>query len=477
MNNQMNNQIKNQIKNHMNNQESHGGVGGSRLNIKIGLALTAGLAMAVSGASAQSYSGFVSSDTDMVGFRALGVDVADFDHDGDLDAVMTSTTGQLQLLRNNGSGVFSQWNAITLSAGFVGRPYVGDFNNDGNMDIVCPIRSSDVVQVIKTNSNGTLQTPQNLPFGENPYAAAVADFDSNGFLDIVAVSRTTNTAKVYLGNGVSFPTVRTFPTGLGPSLGNEPFDVAAGDLNNDGNPDIVTTNLASQDIGVYYASGNGFFFSGEFAYYLSQPSAPYAIELADINNDGDKDIVFSRGFGDAEIVWMRNGYDGGAEVFPDFNDGAWSTDVGGRVVDIAIGVFTCNSSLLDVVGANERNAKADIEAINVLTNPGIGAFTARPSIPSPNSPEGVATGDFDNDGDIDVIEVDLFSGFRVHLNRCIEADCPADLNDDRELDFLDISAFLVAYNADDPLGDINGDGEFDFLDISAFLASYSAGCP
>lgn len=46
-----------------------------------------------------------------------------------------------------------------------------------------------------------------------------------------------------------------------------------------------------------------------------------------------------------------------------------------------------------------------------------------------------------------------------------------------ELDFFDVSAFLVAYNAMDPAADLNGDGAFDFFDVSAFLTAFNAGCP
>ncbi len=467
--------------NHMNTDRSHPPLFQSRFQSKTSFRIAAlGLALSISGASAQSYREFISSDQQMKGFQALGVDVADFDHDGDLDAVMTRTNGELQLLRNNGSGEFTPWNGITLSSNQPGRPVVGDFNNDGNMDIVCPISGSNAVMVVKTNANGTFQSPQVLPFDANPSAVAVEGFDSNGFLDIVAISRETNAVKVYLGNGTSFPTVRTFFTNHGASLGIRPLGVATGDLNNDGKPDIVTTNYNSEDVGVYYASGNGFFFSGDFAYYLSQPSRPFAVELEDMNNDGDIDIVLSRGEGegDAEITWMRNDYNGGAETFPDFNNGSWSTPVGGRVVDLAIGVFTCNSSLPDVVGANEGNTSEFIDSIDILTNPGIGALTSRPSIPSLElSPNGVATGDFDNDGDIDIIQVDLFSGFRVHLNRCIETPCPADFTDDRVLDFFDVSAFLDAFAANDPAADLTGDGVYDFFDVSAFLDAFGAGCP
>lgn len=55
--------------------------------------------------------------------------------------------------------------------------------------------------------------------------------------------------------------------------------------------------------------------------------------------------------------------------------------------------------------------------------------------------------------------------------------CPADFTDDLILNFFDISAFLTAFSANDPIADLSGDGSFDFFDVSAFLAAFSAGCP
>lgn len=46
-----------------------------------------------------------------------------------------------------------------------------------------------------------------------------------------------------------------------------------------------------------------------------------------------------------------------------------------------------------------------------------------------------------------------------------------------ELNFFDVSAFLSAYNAQDPAADFNGDGSFDFFDVSTFLTQFNAGCP
>ncbi|MCA9276912.1 MAG: hypothetical protein KDA29_12885 [Phycisphaerales bacterium] len=55
--------------------------------------------------------------------------------------------------------------------------------------------------------------------------------------------------------------------------------------------------------------------------------------------------------------------------------------------------------------------------------------------------------------------------------------CPADLTGDQSLDFFDVSAFLNAFNAMNPIADFTGDGSFDFFDVSAFLNAFNAGCP
>jgi len=57
------------------------------------------------------------------------------------------------------------------------------------------------------------------------------------------------------------------------------------------------------------------------------------------------------------------------------------------------------------------------------------------------------------------------------------APCPPDLNHDAALNFFDVSAFLAAFSAQDPIADFNSDGSFNFFDVSAFLTAFAAGCP
>lgn len=57
------------------------------------------------------------------------------------------------------------------------------------------------------------------------------------------------------------------------------------------------------------------------------------------------------------------------------------------------------------------------------------------------------------------------------------ADCAADLNGDGVLNFFDVSAFLSALGAQDPIADFNGDGMLNFFDVSAYLIELQTGCP
>lgn len=65
---------------------------------------------------------------------------------------------------------------------------------------------------------------------------------------------------------------------------------------------------------------------------------------------------------------------------------------------------------------------------------------------------------------------------KVDLGGCASA-CPADLTGDGLLNFFDVSAFLSAFSAGDPVADFTGDGSLNFFDVSAFLGAFGAGCP
>ncbi len=74
-----------------------------------------------------------------------------------------------------------------------------------------------------------------------------------------------------------------------------------------------------------------------------------------------------------------------------------------------------------------------------------------------------------------IATVDQGGLWTVDISPC-GASCPADLNDDGNLNFIDVTLFISAYSSQDPTADFNHDGDFDFFDITQFLSAYSIGC-
>lgn len=83
--------------------------------------------------------------------------------------------------------------------------------------------------------------------------------------------------------------------------------------------------------------------------------------------------------------------------------------------------------------------------------------------------------------------VDIYNGINLFITYVggdgndielytLEEICFADVNEDGQTDFLDISAFISAFTAGESLADMNSDGYFDFIDISIFLSSFATGC-
>lgn len=73
----------------------------------------------------------------------------------------------------------------------------------------------------------------------------------------------------------------------------------------------------------------------------------------------------------------------------------------------------------------------------------------------------------------------LNGDYQINLgpNLYFSTACLADISDDGNVDFFDISTFLTLYNSSNPIADFNHDGNLDFFDISAFLTAFSEGCP
>src|SRR5262249_28859645 len=144
---------------------------------------------------------------------------------GDL-AVGNYYSDNVSVLLNRGDGTFQP--AVHYAVGNYPRPVVvGDFNRDGHQDLA--VNSNGFADILLGRGDGTFQAARRFAAGGRDLT--VGDFNNDGLLDLV------NESYVLLGNGDG-----TFQAGLYFWAGLRPWSVAVGDLNRDGRMDLAVTN-------------------------------------------------------------------------------------------------------------------------------------------------------------------------------------------------------------------------------------------
>jgi hypothetical protein len=163
----------------------------------------------------------------------------------------------------------------------------GDFNGDGNLDLVVANFHVNTVSVLLGKGDGTFNAAVNYNVGHGPISVAVADLNGDHKLDLVVVNETDNNASVLLGNGDgTFNAQVAYPTGVG---GN-PLSVVIGDFNGDGIPDLAVADFQTQQVSVLLGNGDGSF---QTVKAYSTGANPSSIVAADFNGDGKLDLALT----------------------------------------------------------------------------------------------------------------------------------------------------------------------------------------
>lgn len=336
---------------------------------------------------------FAAPTTVNLGVTMLLLDSGDFNNDGNLDVVATNFDNtQLSLLLGDGLGGFavSVLNTVTRPVDVA----TADLNGDGFLDMVFSDFDLSRLIVLLGNGDGTFDAPVFQPVGALPQFVGVADFDGDGILDVVNgnTGPGTMTFSRGVGDGSFNPAV---PFTLNSGNANSAGALGIGDFNGDGSLDVAVSDITTNEVNLFLGNGAGNFLAPTTA---ATGVFPRGIGVADFNEDGIADVaVANRGVdGDAgnDSVTVLFGAIGGTFV-------AGPT----LVAEDRPNVVRC----FDINGDGNQdiavtNSGAGSNSVLIYLGQGDGTFSAPLDIPSNgNGPTGLEVADFNNDTLLDFV--------------------------------------------------------------------------
>ncbi|HUF47613.1 MAG TPA: FG-GAP-like repeat-containing protein [Vicinamibacterales bacterium] len=324
----------------------------------------------------------------------------DFNGDGHLDlAVVDENHDRVKIFLNDGHGNFSEHARVAVGQ----KPKavaVGDLTGDGHLDLAVVNWVSDDVSILAGNgAGGFVEVGRPGVTGLRPAAVTVGDLNGDGHLDVAVAAELSDSVSILINDGTgSLVEARSvaltgWPGRSGPVL--HPSAIATGDFDGDGTLDLAVANRVANSISVLLNTGAGGFAVAQTVALPGAPVAqPLALAVGDYDGDGTLDLAAANSVANTVAVLLNDGTGGFAEATP-------RTGVGQRPVAAAAGDVSGDGAL-DLIVANRNDG-----TVSVLMNDGAGAFPAAfvQTVEAGRTPVAVIVGDFDGDGDLDVVTV------------------------------------------------------------------------
>lgn len=336
------------------------------------------------------------------------------------------------------------------SGTWIGYPLLFDFTGDGRADLVASNREEDGYNTWEAPKEaGKPWTPRtkelSRDLGYGP--ARGADFNSDGIFDLL-ISAHSDGVRLYLGDGKMHWT-QAPGTITNPNLA---LDVAVGNLNGDGHPDVVAMGHFEGGLGVYLGDGKGGLQrleqSGDL---LARKVFGRRVELIDIDHNGQDDIVAATDKG-LKVFFTQPGE---TLSWKEISDGLPIPSIGNTIYGLAVGDF--------VEGGMPEIAAAIMPDLSKPADKRVsfGVFAYQKdkqqwtAVDNGVSREAryrdLVSGDLNKDGHLDLVASSMEHGAAIHLgdgkgNFVMKGRIPGVLGKGR-----------VA------LGDINADGWLDFV--------------
>lgn len=347
--------------------------------------------------------GFTNINAGLTGLHWSDVAWGDYDNDGDLDVIVaglnSSSAGVTTIYRNDGNDTFTALTVPNLPGTFVGDLTWGDFDADGDLDLLIQ-GYTDAAQITKIyiNTHNDNFSDSGIAFPELvDGSVSFVDYNNDGYLDILLAGYNdiTYITILYKNNGDA-----TF-TNSGINLpGTIKSAYEWGDYDNDGDMDIFITGFDANGILIsklFENKGNESFietFNSFTGTWLGD------VAWGDYDSDGYLDILLSGFTISGERI---------AKVYKNNGDGSFSELLSTGLVGVSHastiwGDYDNDGDLDIFIGGTYEGDGGWVRVTDVFINNGDDTFTAANLSFSKDVYWGEsAWGDYDNDGDLDLI--------------------------------------------------------------------------